>query len=192
MTMFVGLMTSFIGFIIFILLGYLFTEIEFLKNPPYNILRFLVLISGIILLTYLWFRTCYIVDSYMFKKRILFLDKFVDSGDLILSYETIDVISDVKKAALDNKFYEVNLNFYAGILFDNFDKKINLHKILIDEPNVLKLEKVYRYYNFKNIDFKYYNDLKQLVDISKCEYLRYVILEKKCYLSCGVQYEKYR
>ena len=177
-TMFVGLIISFIGFIMFILLGYLFSQIEFLKNPPYDILRFLVLISGIILLTYVTFRACHIVDSYMLKKRILFLDKFVDSGDLILSYDTTDVISDVKKVALDNKFYEVNLNFYAGILFDNFDKKINLHKILIEEPNVIKLEKVCRYYKFKNIDFKYYNDLKELVDMSKSEYLRYVILEK--------------
>ena len=177
-TIFVGLIISFIGFIMFILLGYLFSQIEFLKNPPYDILRFLVLISGIILLSYACFRMCHIVDSYMLKKRISFLDKFVDSGDLILSYDTTNVISDVKKVALDNKFYEVNLNFYAGILFDNFDKKINLHEILIEEPNVITLEKVCRYYKFKNINFKYYNDLKELVDMSKSEYLRYVILEK--------------
>ena len=175
-TMFVGLITSIIGFIIFILLGYLFSRIEFLKNPPYDILRFLVLIIGIVLSTYVCFKICYIIDSFILKKRILFLDKFVDSGDLILSYKTVDVISDIKKTALDNKFYEVNFNFYAGILFDNFDKKINLHKILIDEPNVLKLEKVCRYYKFKRVDFKYYNDLKELVDMSKSEYLRYVIL----------------
>lgn len=132
------------------------------------------ILMGILVLTMSYPICKYIglfVDKKTLERCMKFLDTLVETGDLVLHVEDRVVVDDIRKEALDSRFVNIKIQPRWSHLIhprwshleDNY-VYINLHKILLDQPDAKKIIVTKRYYEIKKVDFTYYAILKRIVD----------------------------
>lgn len=103
------------------------------------------------------------IEENTLERCMKFLDTLVNSGDLSLYIEDRLIVGDIRKEALKSTFSYIKIYSTWYNLKDRL-VDINLHKLLLKQPDAKKIMVTKRYYEIKKVDFKYYAVLKNIVD----------------------------
>ena len=113
------------------------------------------------------------VEEKTLERCMKFLDTLVESGDLILHIEERVVVEDIRTEMLNKRFWYIKINPKWRHLYDKY-VHINLHKILLEQPDAKKIIITKRYYEIKKVDFTYYAILKNIVDKAYMEEVKII------------------
>ena len=157
---YLGVVTTVVMFGLSVVLGLYLLKVGVVSTNDSNLLIGILLLM---ILLPIYRRIGVYVEDKTLEKCIKFLEKLVDSGDLLLHIEDRVVVENIKKEALTSKFFHIKIYPRWYNLKDRL-VDINLHKLLLKQPDVKKLIVTKRYYEIKKVDFKYYAVLKNIVD----------------------------
>ena len=124
------------------------------------------LLIGILLLMILvpiYRRIGVFVEDKTLERCIKFLDTLVDSGDLTLHIEEKVVVEDIKEEALKSRFSYIKIYPRWYNLKDRL-VDINIHKLLLKQPDAKKIIVTKRFYEIKKVDFRYYTILQSIIN----------------------------